>query len=161
VYWDFLSRVNLGPPSELEVVSAYAFPQAGYVVVEKHSGSSPWQFERVALDGTRRPLASISGACDWARVVPSPDGSLLAWAHSVQTSCSTTSLDGSTTTVSCFDASGTPVGVDGSVTPVTPPRCTDPPTTSSDVAASGRLLAVHDGKAGLAGVDPSRAFGCQ
>jgi hypothetical protein len=49
-----------------------AFSKAGYVV--KHAAGSTWQTERVALDGTRRSLASIDGTCDWARAIPSPDG---------------------------------------------------------------------------------------
>jgi hypothetical protein len=198
LYWTTLestSRQNLGGPSELEVIDAFAFPQAGYVIVEKHSGTSPWLFERVALDGTRKPLASISGTCDWAQAVPSPDGAMIAYAHSLLAHCPDPTLADSTTTVSFFDAAGAQVGGSGAValpgyarstwtaagafvvtdgataaavaapagtvTATAVLRCTDPPTTSSNVDAAGRLLDIHDGKAAVVAVDPSRAFGCQ
>jgi hypothetical protein len=90
LFWttlDSAASQNIGAPSELEVVDAFAFPQAGYIVLGKHTDSSPWIFERVALDGSRKQLASISGACDWAQAVPSPDGSTIAYAHTVLQSC--------------------------------------------------------------------------
>ena len=53
------------------------------------------------------------------------------------------------------------VEVSGAVAAATVPGCTDPATTSSGVAADGRVLGFVDGKPGVIGVDPSRAFGCQ
>jgi hypothetical protein len=197
LFWtalDSAARQNIGGPSELQVVDALAFPQAGYIVIGKHSDSSPWIYERVALDGSRRQLASISGACDWSQAVPSPDGSTIAYAHTVLHSCPDPTLSNSTTTVSFFDAAGSAIGssgqvtlagyarstwtpagafvvtdgatasavaVDGTVSATAVPGCTDPPSTSSNVDATGRLLDIHDGKPAVVGVDPGRAFGCQ
>jgi hypothetical protein len=119
LYWttlDGATRQDIGSPNELAVVEAFAFARAGYVVIEKHSESSPWIFERVGLDGQHTPLASIDGSCDWARAIPSPDGAFIAFVHTRLTHCGSTTLNDSTTTVSFFDANGAPTGGSGSVT---------------------------------------------
>lgn len=116
LFWTSLgstARTNLGGPSELEVVNAYAFPGNGYVAIEKHSGTSSWQFERVDTRqnrGTRTPYAAIDGSCDWARAIPSPDGTHVAYVHSSADPCTPGSLAPSATTVSFFDAAGAPLG---------------------------------------------------
>jgi len=49
----------------------------------------------------------------------------------------------------------------GTTAPVSPLKCTEPGTTSSEVARDGRLAAFVNGKLGVIGTDHSRAFGCQ
>lgn len=58
------------------------------------------------------------------------------------------------TTAVRVDVSGASVA-----TPV--PSCTEPATTSSEVAHDGRLVSFLAGKLSVFGIDPSRAFGCQ
>jgi hypothetical protein len=53
------------------------------------------------------------------------------------------------------------VAVTGTTTPVAVPQCTEPGTTSSEVAFDGRLVGFVNGKLNVFGVDTSRAFGCQ
>lgn len=127
LFWTSLGssvHTNIGAPSELEIVNAYAFPTKGYIALEKHSGTSNWQFERVdttadsagKIAGKRTPYAAITGTCDWARVIPSPDGSSVAYVHSSANPCTPGSVAPSATSVSFFDAAGAPSGGKASFT---------------------------------------------
>jgi hypothetical protein len=112
LFWTTLGssdRTNIGGPSELEIVNAYAFYDQHYIAIEKHSGTSNWQLERVDTvknSGTRTPYAAITGTCDWARAIPSPKGDTVAYVHSSANPCTPGSLAPSATTVTFFNAAG-------------------------------------------------------
>jgi hypothetical protein len=186
-------RQDLGRPAPYQAGELFAFPAAGYVVAQIFSGGA-WDFQRVALDGSARSLATVSGSCEWGRVIPAPDGQRIAVVRTHQPDCQGAGV-GTTTDVSFVDASGaalpgaatvalagfgqatwTPAGqlvvtdgqsarsvaADGTTAVAPVPRCTEPPTSSSEVDAHGRVLGVSpSGKPQIVGTDAARAFGCQ
>jgi hypothetical protein len=162
-----------------------------YAVVESFNGATE-EFHRVALDGSRTLITSVSADCTSGYLIPSPDGGTIAMV-SVVTNCNGP-LMGSSATVSFFDGKGKPTGssasqsftgwsqgtwtpsgrflvgddkqafdvtVAGVKTMAILPKCWIPPTTSSDVAADGRIVGVVNNKPAITGTDTTRAFGCQ
>ncbi len=60
------------------------------------------------------------------------------------------------------DHSARSVALDGSIAPAPLPHCIEPPTSSSDVDALGRVLGVSEsGMPAVVAADPARRFGCQ
>lgn len=149
-----------------------------------------WEAIRVAPDGSRRSLF-VWPKCHYGQIIPSPDGTTMAVLDIVMTcggaaagSTTVKFLDaagnatGGTATVTFPDwpvgtwtAAGAfiitdrttakRVAVNGTMTTVAVPQCTEPATTSSEVAHDGRIASVLNGKVTVIGTDPSRAFGCQ
>lgn len=189
---DGTNRRDLGKAQSYYPGESFAFPRAGYVVIQKVHDQT-WDYEWVALDGTRRPLGTISGNCTWGGAIPSPDGSIVAFTRTVQPGCDGTSSTATTTTVSFFDARGNSIGksatmekagfarptwtpagqliisdgqqasavaVDGTVVTAPIPHCTEPPTTSSEVDAHGRVVKVVDDKIVIL-PELGTPFGCQ
>ncbi len=187
------NRVNLGGVAPYQAGETFAFPQAGYVTAQTFRDGA-WDFVHVTLAGARRVLGSVSGRCEWARAIPSPDGAVIAFVRTSQAGCDTAGATASSVDVSFFDAAGallpghatvslagfglatwTPAGqlvvtddsaavrvaIDGSVLPASVPGCTEPPTTSGEVDAAGRLVGVVNGAPAILGTDATRAFGCQ
>jgi hypothetical protein len=186
-------RQDLGGPAPLQAGELFAFPAAGYVVAQTFREGA-WDYQRVALDGTAHLVATISGSCEWGRVLPAPDGQVIAIVRTRQPGCDSGGVP-TTTDVGFVDASGatlpghatvalagfgqatwtpagrlvvtdgqsaTAVALDGSLALAPLPRCTEPPTSSSDVDAAGRVLGVSaSGKPIVVATDPARAFGCQ
>ena len=55
-------------------------PAAGYFTVMTYVRDfDGWDFHRVALDGTRKLLAHTPVGCQYGRMLPSPNGSLIAY----------------------------------------------------------------------------------
>jgi hypothetical protein len=187
-------RQDLGGPAPSQVGELFAYPAAGYVVAQLFREGA-WDFQRVGLDGGARTLATVSGGCEWGRVLPAPDGSRIAVVRTHQPGCQSGGV-ATTTDVAFLDATGaaipgagasvalagfgqatwTPAGelvvTDGQaaatvsfagvVAAAAVPRCTEPPTSSSEVDARGRVLGVSpSGEPQIVGTDASRAFGCQ
>jgi hypothetical protein len=186
-------RQDLGGMAPYQAGELFAFPAAGYVIAQIFSGGA-WDFQRVALGGAARTLATVSGSCEWGRVIPAPDGQRVAIVRTHQPDCQGAGV-ATSTDVSFVDASGAPlpgaatvalagfgqatwtpagqlvvtdgqsarsVAADGTTAVAAVPHCTEPPTSSSEVDAHGRVLGVSSsGKPQIVGVDAARAFGCQ
>jgi hypothetical protein len=80
---------------------------SSYAVVESFNGATE-EFHRVALDGSRALIASVSADCTSGYLIPSPDAGTIAMVSLLQ-NCNGP-LMGSTATVSFFDGSGKPTG---------------------------------------------------
>jgi hypothetical protein len=144
-----LARLGYVGPMQPNQVGDITFMQpAGYFTVmtyERDFGG--WDFHRVALDGTRKLLAHVDVGCQYGRILPSPNGSRIAYL-AVAGHCGNDGQGGNDVVVSFFDGAVNALGqspsvrvyLDGGAVKVEPaatPRCTDPGTTSSPVAAAG------------------------
>lgn len=112
---DTLERVGYVGPMQPNQAGDIAFMQpAGYFTVMTYQRDfDGWDFHRVALDGTRKLLAHVDVGCQYGRVLPSPDGSLIAYLY-IAGHCND-GQSGNDVVVSLFDAAGNPLGQSPSV----------------------------------------------
>src|SRR5262249_29035594 len=76
-----LARTSYVGPLQPNQAGDIEFMQpAGYFTVMTYQREfDGWDFHRVALDGTRKLLAHADVGCQYGRILPSPDGSLIAY----------------------------------------------------------------------------------
>jgi hypothetical protein len=194
-----LKHVRYVGPMQPNQAGEISFMQPGgyFTVMTYVRDFDGWDFHRVALDGTRKLLAHTDVGCQYGRMLPSPDGTRIAY-FDVAGHCND-GLSGNDVKVTFFDGvtgaaiatsasvnlpggaalTWTPAGdivlTDGTksvrvalagttvtITNTSVPGCTDPGTSSSVIAADGRILGFDsNGKPAIVGTDPSAAFGCQ
>jgi hypothetical protein len=76
-----LHHVRYVGPMQVDQAGEISFMQpAGYFIVMTYVRDfGGWDFHRVALDGSRKLLAHTDVGCQYGRMLPSPDGSLIAY----------------------------------------------------------------------------------
>src|SRR5262249_28029365 len=111
-----LARTSYVGPLQPNQAGDIEFMQpAGYFTVMTYQRDfDGWDFHRVALDGTRKLLAHVDVGCQYGRILPSPDGSRIAFFY-VAGHCDNDGQSGNDVTVTLFDAAGNTLGVSPSV----------------------------------------------
>lgn len=184
------------PPRPYKAINLYYMKKAGYLVVESDLGDGHVKIDRIAVyDGTEIPIIETRGPkpCTEGgaylpnRVLPSPQGDLLAHAYSNR--CGEITVDFLDARNLFAQASQTlavtqtptltwhphgyliialPDGTTawelrpgGSPLPAAYPPCLAPPTTSSAISARGQRLSLEGDQVRIETGDAGAAFGCQ
>lgn len=99
---------TVGPMQPNQAGDITFMKPAGYFTAQTFVRDGGWDFHRVALDGTRKLLAHVEVGCQYGRVLPSPDGSRIAY-FEVLGHC-TDGESGNDVVVTLFDRTGKKLG---------------------------------------------------
>jgi hypothetical protein len=189
---DGSGRQDLGGRAPLQAGELFAFPSAGYVVAQTLregawdyvrvgldgsrralatlGGDCVWGRAVPSPTGDRIAVVRTTQACNDGGVASTTEVSFLDGGGAPLPGAARVELAGlgvATWTpagdlVVTDQQTAVAVGPGGGVRPAPVPGCTEPPTSSSDIDARGRVVGVDErGRPVILETDPARAFGCQ
>lgn len=105
---------TVGPMQPNQAGDITFMKPAGYFTTQSFvRDAGGWDFHRVALDGSRTLLAHVDVGCQYGRMLPSPDGSRIAY-FEVRGHCDD-GLSGNDVIVTFFDGKGKKLGTSSSI----------------------------------------------
>jgi hypothetical protein len=189
---DGKNRQNLGAAQPLQGGEVFAYPKKGYALVQLFrpgaldfvrvaldgahttlgtaSGDCVWgralpspDGAAIALVRTTQPDCESGGVATQTEVrfftAAGAPGAVATVAHAGFAQATWTKAGSLVVT---DGAMAVRVASDGQTSSAPLPGCTEPPTSSSEVDATGRIIGISEqGQPVVVGVDPTRAFGCQ